>query len=67
MNSNKQLNNFIQNNMGPYVSQAAQVILRAANQFVQSAGFKYLVVTNAKKGYKVLKNALDTQKNKSHY
>lgn len=53
--------------MGPYVSQAAQVILRAANQFVQSAGFKYLVVTNAKKGYKVLKNALDTQKNKSHY
>lgn len=53
--------------MGPYVSQAVQVISNAANQFVQSAGFKYLVVTNAKKSYEILKKALDTQRNKHHF
>lgn len=41
--------------------------LNAANQFVQSAGFKYLVVTNAKRGYKMLKDALDTLINKRYY
>lgn len=45
--------------MGPYVSQVGQMLTNAASQFVQSPGFKYLVVTNAKKGYEYLKKAFE--------
>ena len=43
----------------PYVSQATQMLTNAANQFVHSAGFKYLVVTNAKRGFEKLKKAFE--------
>lgn len=45
--------------MGPFVSQTAQMLTKAANQFVHSTGFKYLVVTNAKRGFEKLKKALE--------
>ena len=35
--------------MGPFISQATQMLANATNQFIHSTGFKYLVVTNAKR------------------
>lgn len=45
--------------MGPFISQATQMLANATNQFIHSTGFKYLVVTNAKRGFEKLKKALE--------
>lgn len=45
--------------MGPFISQTTQMLTQAANQFVHSTGFKYLVVTNAKRGFEKLKKAFE--------